>query len=224
VASCKVSGCSGLREGVILNFLCVAELEVRWHCKASDQPAEGRKPLDELATGRRTHSIVFCTKYPPGSPVEGIRMGPSKGLYWQRARPRGRLQRPRAGTVVDQSEAGVLSIVHSSWRTAVSAPDESGSASDSSLQSEEHPSPSLVLPSSHCSRPTSLESPHVSIQGLPSTQLQPASAMHDSSQPSPETRFPSSHVSSPDTCQERQGLQWRYRGAVHVISSAIHAL
>ena len=24
VASCKVSGCSGLREGVILNFLCVA--------------------------------------------------------------------------------------------------------------------------------------------------------------------------------------------------------
>src|SRR5579863_4888251 len=69
----------------------------------------------------------------------------------------------------------------------------------SSVQSEEQPSPSTVLPSSHCSLPATLPSPHWAARhAAMGGHTQPHSTILQSAeQPSPLTVLPSSQASSP---------------------------
>lgn len=76
-------------------------------------------------------------------------------------------------------------------------------------QTEEQPSPSRRLPSSHCSGEVRISLPQIGRHtvGFP-TQPYPRSVMQDAEQPSPLTRFPSSHPSPasrspfPQSCTE----------------------
>ncbi len=68
---------------------------------------------------------------------------------------------------------------------------------DSTRQLALHPSPLMVLPSSHLSLPASLESPQLVLQtlGCAAVQLYPHSTAHPALQPSPSAVLPSSHPS-----------------------------
>src|SRR6187551_300664 len=63
----------------------------------------------------------------------------------------------------------------------------------SSLQAEEQPSPLRVLPSSHCSPPNLMPSPHSEVQGAGGTQV--GSKRQSMPQPSPELLSSSSQLS-----------------------------
>src|SRR5580692_7712715 len=69
------------------------------------------------------------------------------------------------------------------------------------VQVELQPSPETMLPSSHCSAPAMMPSPHALATHFVSGvgHCHPGSSMHVDEQPSPDTALPSSHVSLPVT-------------------------
>ncbi len=71
----------------------------------------------------------------------------------------------------------------------------------SSWQVALHPSPETLLPSSHCSLPATMPSPHFfAMQRVSGVgHCQPGSSWQVEEQPSPETALPSSHCSLPWT-------------------------
>ena len=86
--------------------------------------------------------------------------------------PFGPLQRAgKAVSLVPQSQASRPSITplpHTAWEQTLGAPVHV--APGSTLQMLEQPSPAVVLPSSHCSPPTSMPSPQSGSQRRPSTR------------------------------------------------------
>src|SRR5208283_2457217 len=74
----------------------------------------------------------------------------------------------------------------------------------STVQFWEHPSPLMVLPSSHCSGGTTMPSPHFEVQDAP---LQLGSIWQSSEQPSKGMVLPSSQPSAPSTLPLPQVLR-----------------
>ena len=62
----------------------------------------------------------------------------------------------------------------------------------------EHPSPVMLFPSSHCSAPSTKESPQIAVQLPPVVleegQVKPVYVKQEEEQPSPSSTFPSSQV------------------------------
>src|SRR4029077_4696761 len=70
-------------------------------------------------------------------------------------------------------------------------------APGSTWQVDEQPSPSVMLPSSHCSIPLIMLSPQAGTQGRPGTRHSkpPSTVLQSFEQPSPLAVLPSSHAS-----------------------------
>jgi len=76
-------------------------------------------------------------------------------------------------------------------------------------QLAEHPSPAVLLPSSHASAPATMPSPQVVAQPEPAGQLQPVSTPQLLEQPSPSVVLPSSHPSVPTLMPSPQVVEHR---------------
>lgn len=77
----------------------------------------------------------------------------------------------------------------------------------SPAQELSHPSPFEVFPSSHCSLPTAMPSPHTAPHTLGDPKHDhPTSTLHVALHPSPALRLPSSQLSAPDTVPSPQLL------------------